>query len=132
MQKTGAGFTDGRREVQSRLLSIDPRRQGGVSSSPHAEDSASADLRCVVRCPAAGPQEREIVRSSEPARVDPSPDNATACHITPRCSGGMPIVKRDGLSVLRIGTARLPFVVIIGCQPARVISVWGASRRSEN
>jgi len=125
MQKTRAGLTGKSRRLRFRSLSARPVRQGGALSSLRAEDSASADLHRVVRCPAAGPQEAEIVRSSEPAQMSPSPDNSPVHRSIPRDSGMTAIMKRGGLSVLSIGAERLPSVVVIGCRPVRVPSCSG-------
>ena len=126
MQKAGAGSTRKGRRLKLCLLSADPVRQGGVRSSLQAGDRASADLHRVVRCPTAGPPEREIVRSSDPARVYPSPDNILACRSAIQEGGATAMVKRGGGSVFSIGAARLPAVVVIGCRSVQGRSCLGA------
>jgi len=124
-KRKGRGQSAFRGRLRSRFLSTDPVRQGGALPSLRAGDYASADLHRVVRCPTAGPPDTEIVRSSEPAQVDPPPDNTPVCQSVSQDSGMGTIMKSSGLSVLRIGAERLPSVVVIGCRPVRVPSCSG-------
>lgn len=109
--------------LKSRFLSADSVTQSGTLSSLRAEADASVDLHRVVRCPTAGPPEEEIIRSSEPAQVNPSPDNSnsnTTCPSFAYDTGMIATINRSGFSVLSIGAERLPSVVVIGCRSLRV------------